>query len=185
MEVVTAHLLDVSRWTEGDYLIEQTSQRHIEQLDVTLHLGAPWRCRGRGQLSLSGLNLDLHRKTFPEMRGVPIKDALAFNLERQLQLFLQAVLPSVDPLIAQLQSSSLPDALPLLSILLKKPKYTLLVLQNFRPILLDLCARWLDDEIDDEAKFSAFGFLSPCCEELYPYVSIPAINGTTRSQVMF
>ena len=119
------------------------------------------------------------------MRGVPIKDALAFNLERQLQLFLQAILPSVDPLIAQLQASSLPDVLSLLSTLLKKPKYTLLVLQNFRPILLDLCARWLDDEIDDEAKFSAFGFLSPCCEELYPYVSIPAKNDTTRSLVMF
>lgn len=102
------------------------------------------------------------------MRGVPIKDALAFNLERQLQLFLQAVSPSVDPLIPQLQASSLHNLLPLLSTLLKNPKYTLLVLQNFRPILLDLCARWLDDEIDDEAKFSAFGFLSPCCEELYP-----------------
>lgn len=107
-------------------------------------------------------------KISPEMRGVPIKDALAFNLERQLQLYLQAVLPSVDPLIAQLQASSLPDALPLLSTLLKNPKYTPLILQSFRPILLDLCARWLDDDIDDEAKFSAFGFLIPCCEELYP-----------------
>jgi len=108
-------------------------------------------------------------------------DGLAFNLERQLHLFLQAVLPSVDPLIAQLQASSVPDALPLLSTLLKDPKYTLLVFQNFRPILLDLCARWLDDEIEDETKFSAFGFLVPCCEELYPYVSIPAINDTSRS----
>lgn len=102
------------------------------------------------------------------MRGVPIKDALTFNLGQQLQLYLQAVSPTVDPLIAQLQASSLPDAVPLLSTLLKNPKYTHLVLQHFRPILLDLCARWLDDEIDDEAKFSAFGFLIPCCEELYP-----------------
>ena len=119
------------------------------------------------------------------MRGVPIKDALTFNLERQLQLFLQAVLPSVDPLIAKLHASSPPDALPLLSTLLKNPKYTLLMLQNFRPILLDLCARWLDDEVDDEAKFSAFGFLAPCCEEVYPYVSIPVRNDTNRSYVMF
>ena len=115
------------------------------------------------------------------MRGVAVKDALAFNLELQLQLFLQAVSPSVDTLIAQLQASSLPDALCLLSTLLKNPKYTLLVLQNFRPVLLDLCARWLDDESDDEAKFSAFGFLIPCCEELYPYVSIPTIHDTSRS----
>jgi hypothetical protein len=137
-----------------------------------------WWCRSRSQVTFSQLDL---RQISPEMRGVPIEDALAFNLERQLQLFLRAVLPSVDPLIARLHASSLSDALPLLSTILKNPKYTLLVLQNFRPILLDLCARWLDDEIDDEEKFSAFGFLIPCCEELYPYVSIPVINDTNCS----
>jgi len=67
------------------------------------------------------------------------------------------------------------DALPTheklvrLSILLKNPLYTAQIARLFSPLLVDLCARWLDDEEQDEAKFAVFGLLVPAHEELYPY----------------
>ncbi|CCA66844.1 related to midasin (AAA ATPase) [Serendipita indica DSM 11827] len=55
-----------------------------------------------------------------------------------------------------------------LSKLLKSPKHTLGVARMFSPLLVDLCARWLDDQEEDEQKFTVFGLLLPAHEELYP-----------------
>ena len=59
-----------------------------------------------------------------------------------------------------------------LSKLLKSPQYTLSVARLFSPLLVDLCARWLDDEEEDERKFAVMGLLLPAHEELYPYVNL-------------
>ncbi|KAG8823439.1 hypothetical protein FRC19_003943 [Serendipita sp. 401] len=72
------------------------------------------------------------------------------------------------PELAWLRSLQLSEQLPALSKLLKKSEYTLKVARLFSPLLLDLTARWLEEQEEDEAKFIVFGLLVPAHEELYP-----------------
>ncbi|KAG8775237.1 hypothetical protein FRC15_000690, partial [Serendipita sp. 397] len=72
------------------------------------------------------------------------------------------------PELAWLRTLQLSEQLPALSKLLKKSEYTLKVARLFSPLLLDLTARWLEEQEEDEAKFIVFGLLVPAHEELYP-----------------
>jgi midasin len=57
-----------------------------------------------------------------------------------------------------------------------KPALTEHIANTFRPILIDLCARWLQFPENTEEKFEAFGLLIQIHEELFQYV--PSINYT-------
>lgn len=92
-------------------------------------------------------------------------DALSIPFTLQIDRFL-----SLYPAQASLQAAPIETQLTVLSNLLKTPEYTLDIAKLFSPLLVDLCARWLDDEEQDELKFVAFGLLVPAYEELYPYV---------------
>lgn len=91
--------------------------------------------------------------------------ALSLPFAAQIQTFVQQF-----PEHAQLRDASAKEQLATLSILLKNQKYTIHISKLFSPILVDLCARWLDDQEQDEAKFAVFGLLLPIHEELYRYI---------------
>jgi len=56
-----------------------------------------------------------------------------------------------------------------LSELLATPQYTLLIAKYFRPLLVDLTARWLSESnIPEEARFVALALLLECHEEIFP-----------------
>lgn len=100
-----------------------------------------------------------------------IHNPLAINLPRQIHRVL-AGLPPDSPYV-----NALRDALPsnrgllvVLSRLLAVPALTLTIASAFRPILLDMCARWLDDEENTEDQLAAICLLVEVHEELFAYV---------------
>lgn len=104
-----------------------------------------------------------------------IHDPLTINLHGQTRKFL-AKLPATSPYAASLlNASSRAELLEILSHLLAVPGLTLSVATTFRPILLDLCARWLHDEDNAEDRLGALCLLIEVHEELYPCVTLPLV----------
>lgn len=97
-----------------------------------------------------------------------IHDPLCLDLRRQTQKLLTH-LGASSPYATALQTvSSNRTLLDALCRLLLVPQLTLLVAGLFRPILLDLCARWLQQDTGKSEKFEALCFLLEIYEELYP-----------------
>lgn len=100
-------------------------------------------------------------------------DPLCLNLKRQTQKLLNQ-LPAGSSYAAALNAaSSRPALLNLLSALLYTPQLTDIIASLFRPILLDLCARWLEQDTSLLEKFEALCSLLEIHPELYPYVYSP------------
>lgn len=93
-------------------------------------------------------------------------DALSIPFDIQIDAFVLKF-----PEQNTLKSLATNEKLARLSNLLKNPEYALHVARFFSPLLVDLCARWLDDDEQDESKFAVFGLLLPAHEQLYPYAS--------------
>ena len=100
-----------------------------------------------------------------------IPDPLSLDTERQLRLLLEEV-PLHSPLRATLEEQlSEPTLLPTLSRLMLCPSLTMAITRLFRPLLMDLCARWLDDGAEDMLdKLETFALLIEIHEEIYPCV---------------
>ena len=97
-----------------------------------------------------------------------LKDPLSINLPKQTRALL-AVLPPDSPHASQISLASSPSALlSTLSRLLAVPSFTVPISDLFRPLLVDLCARWLHDQEDPENRFIAFCLLIEIHEELFP-----------------
>ncbi|TBU59248.1 midasin [Dichomitus squalens] len=97
-----------------------------------------------------------------------LHDPLRMDLQRQTQK-LVAHLPAESPFVTALQNISSRQALlDIVSRLLLLPQYTMLVAGLFRPVLLDLCARWLHQDGDELEKFEALCLLLEIYQELYP-----------------
>ena len=62
------------------------------------------------------------------------------------------------------------EILSLASKFLLLPSCTAIVADTFRPLLLDLCARWLESSEALEEKLSALCFLLQPHMEIFPYV---------------
>ena len=93
---------------------------------------------------------------------------LTINLHRQTR-FLLSKIPSESPYATAVTQAPSPAALlEILSQLLYLPAFTLIVAKTFRPLLLDLCARWLQDDENIENKLVALSLLLEPHEELYP-----------------
>ncbi|CAE6520032.1 unnamed protein product [Rhizoctonia solani] len=59
-----------------------------------------------------------------------------------------------------------------ISQLMSAPAFTVLVADNFRPLLMDLCARWLDDDsIDEVDRLVALCLLVEPYEEIFPILA--------------
>lgn len=95
-------------------------------------------------------------------------DPLAINLPKQTRALL-AILPPDSTYSSQIsQASSLKALLSTLSRLLSVPPLTVPISDLFRPLLVDLCARWLHDQEDLEDRFVAFCMLIENHEEIFP-----------------
>ncbi|KAI6030422.1 midasin [Pisolithus orientalis] len=105
-------------------------------------------------------------------------DPLTINLPKQtraLVAFLSTQSsghssPTEDPFLSSLSTLEL---LGVLSRCLAEPSLTSVVAQLFRPLLIDLCARWLerDSEEEEEKRFVAMCLLIENHEELFPVLS--------------
>ncbi|KAG2155783.1 uncharacterized protein EDB93DRAFT_1101572 [Suillus bovinus] len=103
-------------------------------------------------------------------RMTPINafDPLSINLEKQKRA-LCALLPPDSVHIQHITEANTPaHTLSTLSRLLAVPALTLTIADLFRPLLIDLCARWLHDDDDIEDRFIAFCLIIELHEELYP-----------------
>lgn len=97
-----------------------------------------------------------------------LNDPLAINLSKQTRELL-AVLPPESPYVSRISLASSPKVLlSTLSRLLTVPSLTVPISDLFRPLLVDLCARWLHDQEDLEDRFIAFCMLIENHEELFP-----------------
>jgi len=97
-----------------------------------------------------------------------LHDPLTINLHKQTRA-LTAVIPPDSPLSAALiNAPSYKFLLDTLSTALALPALTLSVATAFRPILLDLCARWLHSSENTEEQLVALCLLLEFHEELFP-----------------
>ncbi|RDB14764.1 Midasin [Hypsizygus marmoreus] len=97
-----------------------------------------------------------------------IHDPLTINLRRQTRTLLSTIPASSRHSNDLLNASSTSELLTILSRLLAQPAFTLTIAALFRPILFDLCARWLGDEQNTEEQLVALCLLVEVHEELFP-----------------
>ena len=99
-----------------------------------------------------------------------LHDPLSINLPGQTRILLSTV-PSTSQHYERLISASNPrQLLDALSTCLAVPSCTAIIAKLFRPLLMDLCARWMDDSQQYEDHFVALSYLVEIHEELFPYV---------------
>lgn len=97
-----------------------------------------------------------------------IHDPLCINLKRQTLVLLSKIPADSSYAIEIVNAASRGALLSILSRLLAEPALTVAVADAFRPLLLDLCARWLHEEGNPENQLSALALLLEIHEELYP-----------------
>ncbi len=95
-------------------------------------------------------------------------DPLAINLQRQTKMLLEQLPPSSPARVTLQNVPTRADLLTTLSFLLATPNLTLPVATAFRPLLLDLCARWLLDSNRLDDKLEAFCLILELHPELFP-----------------
>ncbi|KAF8843352.1 P-loop containing nucleoside triphosphate hydrolase protein [Paxillus ammoniavirescens] len=99
------------------------------------------------------------------------QDPLTINLAKQTRTLL-ALLPPDSIYASQISlASSARDLLATLSRLLATPSLTITISYLFRPLLIDLCARWLHSQEDLEDRFVALCVLIENHEELFSILS--------------
>ena len=99
-----------------------------------------------------------------------IHDPLTINIHRQRRQLLSYIPTDTLYHEALSNASTNRELLTTLSGLLAVSQFTQLVATLFRPILLDLCARWIDNEHDVEDHLIALCYLLEVHEELFPCV---------------
>ncbi|KAJ7717676.1 midasin nuclear AAA ATPase [Mycena metata] len=102
-----------------------------------------------------------------------LHDPLAINLRGQTRILI-ASLSSESPhasTLAAAVSQTSTQISSVLSGLLSAPELTLQIATLFRPILLDLCARWLDGPKITEGQLVALCYLLEVHEELFPILN--------------
>jgi midasin len=116
-----------------------------------------------------------------------IHDPLAINLRGQTRVLISS-LASDSPHASALTtavSQTTAQLLAVLSGLLSSPDLTLLIATIFRPILLDLSARWLDEPQNTEEQLVALCYLLEVHEELFPCVSCAILYSATLTSSQF
>ncbi|GLB38607.1 putative P-loop containing nucleoside triphosphate hydrolase protein [Lyophyllum shimeji] len=97
-----------------------------------------------------------------------IHDPLSINLRRQTTALLEAISNPSQYTTELHNAATTRQLLATLSRLLALPAFTTTVATLYRPILFDLCARWLDDQENSEDQLAALCLLLENHEELYP-----------------
>ena len=100
-----------------------------------------------------------------------LRDPTSMNMQQQLNALL-ASLPSDSDVHDNLKRASEENCLlPALSRYLRSPSLTLVITKAFRPLLVDLCARWIDDVNGSEVvldTLEALALLIEVHDELFP-----------------
>ena len=100
-----------------------------------------------------------------------LHDPTSMNVNQQLNALL-AVLPAEFDAHENLKQAFKEERLlPALSHYLRKPSCTLAVTEAFRPLLMDLCVRWIDDANGSEENLDtleALALLIEAHDELFP-----------------
>ncbi|KAG9127474.1 hypothetical protein FRC07_013283 [Ceratobasidium sp. 392] len=109
------------------------------------------------------------------------KDPLGFNIVGQCHALLHKIGQNIqnvqdrldiEALLANPSNSTARKALSAISNLLVVPSLTLLVSDMFRPLLIDLCARWVDnDQLSNIDRFVALCLLVEPYEEIFPVLT--------------
>ena len=95
-------------------------------------------------------------------------DLFSLDLRARANLLIESLPPKSSYPSAIRHAASATALLAILPRLLAESPLTMLVEMHFRPILMDLCAKWLDYPEDKYKKLAAFGVLIELHEELYP-----------------
>lgn len=112
-------------------------------------------------------------------------DPLTINLQHQTRILLESI-PADSLLHDELRTApTRAELLCRLSRALLLPRSTLAVASAFRPLLLDLCARWLEDEEAEEDKLEALCLLLEVHPELFPCVVAFLPGFHLRSCIIF
>ncbi|KAF9046525.1 hypothetical protein BJ165DRAFT_1527609 [Panaeolus papilionaceus] len=96
-----------------------------------------------------------------------IHNPLAINLRRQTRLLRNSIPANSQYSAALEHATTTRQLLATLSSLLAVPAYTQIVAKLYQPILLDLCARWLEDTENIEQRLIALSYLLEVHEELF------------------
>ena len=99
-----------------------------------------------------------------------LRDPLSLNPKSQWLEFTSNFPEWTSHVQANVADSSSGEVLSLASKCLLLPSCTIIVADAFRPLLLDLCARWLKDSESLEDKLSALCLLLQPHTEIFPYV---------------
>src|SRR6266545_2312256 len=98
-----------------------------------------------------------------------LHNPLSINLPEQTRILL-CTIPSTSQHCDRLINASNPrQLLAALSTCLAEPAFTAIIAKLFRPLLMDLCARWIDDSRQSEDYLVALSYLVEVHEELFPY----------------
>lgn len=98
-----------------------------------------------------------------------VQNPLAIDLTKQTRVLVEE-LGSSDFTASIQACRDAGELLATLSKLLANPSLTLLIARLFRPILMDLCARWLEPPNEREDQLAALCLLIGVHEELFPCV---------------
>lgn len=100
--------------------------------------------------------------------GVKERDPLAFDLERIIAELRAAHPHFIFPNAFASEDAKTNDKLNALARLLAFPALTDEISTRFRPLLMDLCARWLElDNLEEHRVFEAFASLLHPHNELF------------------
>ncbi|KAF5382460.1 hypothetical protein D9615_002742 [Tricholomella constricta] len=97
-----------------------------------------------------------------------IHDPLFINLRRQTAILLSTIPNPSKHATDLFNVTSNVEHLAILSRLLSLPALTLKIATLYRPLLVDLCARWLDNSENSEDQLVALCLLLEVHEELFP-----------------
>ena len=97
-----------------------------------------------------------------------LHDPLEMNLTSQTKMFMEKLGNGSPHALKIRRASTRSELLHILSTLLPIPGLTMLVATTFRPILLDLCARFLPVSVDWIAKLEALCLLIGIHPEIFP-----------------
>jgi len=97
-------------------------------------------------------------------------DTIFFNIHSQIQQLVSTFPTFRFPHeVSNAPSAKVVEVLNALSRLMTVPLLTSYIANAFRPILLDLCSRWLDLlELEDLSVFEATGVILGIYDEIYP-----------------
>ena len=97
-----------------------------------------------------------------------LQDPLSINLRRQTNVLLSSIPRTSEQYDFLSNASCACQMLEALSNALANAAFTPIVAKLFRPLLMDLCARWIDDADKSEDYLVALSYLVEVHEELFP-----------------